>query len=92
MSVRARIAAKLQAAFAPNHLEVLDQSEDHRGHAGARPGGETHFRVEIVADRFAGLGRLARHRLVNDALAEELAGRVHALSIQAKSPDEAANS
>ncbi|MHA1524212.1 MAG: BolA family protein [Alphaproteobacteria bacterium] len=88
MNVRARIIEKLQVAFTPDHLEVLDQSEDHRGHGGWRPGGETHFRVEIVAAQFSGLGRLARHRLVHDALARELAGRVHALSIKAQAPDD----
>lgn len=92
MSVRERIAEKLQTGFSPNHLEVLDQSSDHVGHGGWRPGGGTHFRVEIVAERFAGLGRLARHRLVHETLADELAGGVHALSIQARTPDESSKS
>ncbi len=91
MSVRERIVEKLQSNLAPIHLDVLDQSSDHLGHAGWRPGGETHFRVEIVTERFAGLDRLERHRLVHAALADELAGRVHALSIQARTPDESAN-
>ena len=77
------IRRKLEAAFAPSRLVVLDESARHAGHAGARPGGESHFRVEIVSEAFAGLGRLERQRRVNAALAEELAGPVHALSIRA---------
>lgn len=82
------IRRKLEAAFAPRRLEVIDESARHAGHAGARPEGETHFRVEIVADAFAGLSRLERQRRVNAALADELAGPVHALSIRAIAPDE----
>lgn len=83
------IALKLRRAFSPKELEVIDESHRHAGHAGARPGGETHFRVRIVAEVFEGKGRLDRHRLVNKALAEELAGPVHALSITALGTDEA---
>lgn len=83
------IRRKLEAAFAPRRLEVIDESARHAGHAGARPEGETHFRVEIVADAFAGLSRLERQRRVNAALADELAGPVHALSTRAIAPDEA---
>ena len=83
-----RIAAKLRAALAPEQVNVIDDSHLHAGHAGARPGGESHFTVEIVSSRFTGLNRVARHRLVNEALAEELAGPVHALVIRAKAPDE----
>src|SRR5690606_17063624 len=86
--VAAAIAEKLAAAFAPRALEVIDESARHAGHAGARPEGETHFRVTIVSDGFAGMSRVARHRAVNDALAEELAGPVHALAISAKAPGE----
>jgi BolA protein len=82
------IAAKLRAAFAPASLEVIDESAQHAGHAGAREGGESHFRVKIVSERFAGMDRVARHRAVNDALAAELAGPVHALAISAKAPGE----
>lgn len=89
-SVAETIRRKLEAAFAPRRLAVIDESARHAGHAGARPEGETHFRVEIVADAFAGLGRLERQRRVNAALAAELAGPVHALSIRALAPDEAA--
>ena len=83
------IRTKLQAAFSPQTLEVIDASERHRGHAGAdREGGETHFDVVIVSADFQGLGRVDRQRRVNAVLAEELAGPVHALSIQARAPGE----
>ena len=89
MSVAETIADKLRAGLEPTHLEILDESERHRGHAGWRDGGETHFRIIIVSERFAGLNRLARHRAVNVLLAAELAGPVHALSLRALTPDEA---
>ncbi len=84
-----RIAEKLTSAFSPSALEVLDESERHRGHAGWREGGETHFRVKIVAEAFAGKSRVDRHRMVNAALADELAGGVHALAVSANAPGEA---
>ena len=84
MAMKDVIAQKLRAAFSPERLEVLDESELHHGHAGWREGGETHFRVKIEAAAFAGLSRVAMHRAVNEALAAELAGRVHALAIEAK--------
>lgn len=87
--VKARIEDRLTAAFAPERLEVTDDSALHAGHAGARPGGESHFSVTVVSAAFAGLNRVARHRAVNAALSEELAGPVHALAIQALAPDEA---
>jgi BolA protein len=80
------IRQKLEAAFAPARLAVIDESAQHAGHAGARPGGESHFRVEIAADAFAGLSRVDRQRRVNAVLADELAGPVHALSIRALAP------
>ena len=79
---------KLQAAFAPERLEVIDDSSKHAGHAGARAGGESHFTVKITSARFAGLGRLQRQREVHAALKAELAGAVHALSVQASAPGE----
>lgn len=82
MSVRDTIVEKLSAKFAPSHLEVLDESEKHRGHAGYRDGGETHFRVRIASPAFAGATRLAQHRAVMDTLAAELKGGVHALAIE----------
>ena len=84
-----RIRFKLDEAFAPTRLDVQDDSAKHKGHSGAREGGESHFSVRIVSQRFEGLNRVARQRLVNAALAEELAGPVHALSLQARTPGEA---
>ena len=88
MRVADRIRSKLEAAFSPVRLSVIDDSERHKGHAGHRPEGETHFNVEIVSAAFAGLGRVERQRKVYAALAEELAGPVHALSVAARSPEE----
>jgi BolA protein len=76
-----RIRAKLEAAFAPERLEVVDDSEAHRGHGGWREGGETHFRVTIRAAAFDDLGRVERSRAVHRVLADELAGGVHALAL-----------
>lgn len=88
-AITERITRKLTEAFAPQQLRVIDESHQHHGHGGWREGGETHFRVDIVSEAFAGKSRLERHRLVNAALAEELADRVHALAIAAKAPGEA---
>lgn len=82
-----RITQKLTDAFNPAELEVIDESHKHAGHAGARPEGETHFKVTIVADAFDGASLVQRHRLVNQALADELADRVHALTISANGPE-----
>jgi len=82
--VAVRIETKLQKAFTPSALTVSDDSHLHAGHAGARPGGQSHFTVDISASRFDGLSRVACHRLVNEALAEEMAGPVHALVIRAR--------
>lgn len=81
---------KLEAAFAPARLDIVDDSHRHAGHAGARPEGETHFDVTIVSAAFAGLGRVDRQRRVYAALAEELNTRVHALALKTLTPDEAA--
>ena len=88
MRVADRIRRKLEAAFAPTRLTVVDDSARHAGHAGAHPEGETHFNVEIVSAAFIGLGRVERQRRVYAILAEELAGPVHALSLAALSPEE----
>lgn len=88
MSVRARIETILTDALKPDRLDVVDESHLHAGHAGARPEGETHFRVRIVSGAFSGLSRVQRHRRVNELLAGELAGPVHALAIDARSPEE----
>jgi BolA family transcriptional regulator, general stress-responsive regulator len=86
MSVAQDIERKLKKAFAPTSLKVIDESHLHAGHVGARPEGETHFRVEVVSAAFAGCSRVDRQRLVYDALREELAGPVHALSVLASPP------
>lgn len=79
---------KLTAAFVPSRLEIVDESARHAGHAGAREGGESHFNVLIEAPAFAGTSRVQRQRMVYGALAEELAGPVHALSLRALAPGE----
>ena len=81
-----QISAKLGTAFAPEVLDVIDESRQHHGHAGARPDGESHFRVRIVAEAFRGKSLVERHRMVNAVLAEELRERVHALAIEASAP------
>ena len=88
MSVADTIRRKLTERFAPVRLKLVDESERHAGHAGARPEGETHFALTIVSAAFAGMSRVARQRLVYEALAAELAGRVHALSLRARTPEE----
>jgi len=87
--VAQEIAQRLRAALAPERLEVIDDSENHRGHAGHDARGESHFTVEIVAERFVGMNRVARQRAVNAALADLLKDRVHALAIKARAPGEA---
>jgi BolA protein len=82
------ITEKLTEAFAPESLRVVDESHLHEGHAGHRPGGETHYRVYIVSDAFRGKSRLDRHRMINTTLSAELAGGVHALAIHAAAPGE----
>lgn len=76
----------LASTFAPVRLEVIDESHHHAGHSGARPDGESHFRVEIAAEAFRGKSRVEQHRMVNAALADLLRDRVHALAIQASAP------
>lgn len=82
------ITQKLTEAFAPQSLKVEDESHRHEGHAGHRPGGQTHFRVYIVSDAFKGKTRVQRHRMINEILVGELAGGVHALAIHAAAPGE----
>ena len=82
------ITKKLTEAFTPQSLKVVDESHQHEGHAGHRPGGQTHFRVYIVSNAFRGKSRLERHRMINSALAGELQSGVHALAIHAASPEE----
>jgi len=82
------ITKKLTEAFAPQSLKVLDESHQHEGHAGSRPGGQTHYRVYIVSPAFKGKTRLERHRMINGILSDELGGGVHALAIHAAAPGE----
>ena len=88
MTVRNTLIAKLGAALQPARLDVVDESARHAGHAGARPEGETHFRIEIVSESFRGLNRVARERLVHKLLSEELRGPIHALSLALSTPEE----
>ena len=89
MLVRDTITTKLKEAFTPESIDVIDESQLHEGHAGHRPGGQSHFRIYIVSQAFAGKSRIDRHRMINAALAAELAGTVHALALHAKAPGEA---
>jgi BolA family transcriptional regulator, general stress-responsive regulator len=77
-----KIRARLEAAFAPRQLEVVDESEGHRGHSGYQEGGESHFRVEIASARFEGMDRIARHRAVHAALGRDLVVEIHALALK----------
>lgn len=86
MTTKATIEAKLSQAFSPASLKVTDESHLHAGHSGWREEGETHFRVEVVSEAFAGKSRVETHRMVNQALAEELQNGIHALAIKASAP------
>jgi len=88
LAVAETIERKLTAALAPQRLKIVDDSEKHKGHAGYREGGQTHFRVEVVSAAFAGQSRVARQRRVYDILAAELAGGVHALQLKTLTPEE----
>lgn len=88
MPVEDSIQEKLTHAFAPLRVEVANESHLHAGHASSPGTGESHFRVLIVSNSFAGKSRLERHRMVNEVLATELAGRIHALAIRALTPEE----
>jgi BolA protein len=88
MSVKDRIEKSLTEALKPQSLRIVDESHLHAGHAGARPEGETHFRLYIVSAAFESKGRIDRHRAVHEILADELAGPVHALAIHASAPGE----
>lgn len=87
-SVADRMRAKIEAAFTPDDIRITDDSHKHAGHAGARIGGESHFSVAIVSAAFAGKSRVDRQRLVHAALADELAGPVHALALVLRAPGE----
>lgn len=88
MSAQDRIRTALTEALAPLSLDVIDESEHHRGHGGWREGGETHFKVKVVSAAFAGKSRVERHRMVNALLAGELARGLHALALETKAPGE----
>jgi BolA protein len=88
MQTADQITKKLTEAFTPHSLKVVDESHLHQGHAGHRPGGQTHFRVYIVSDAFKGKSRIDRHRMINQILSGELAGGVHALALHATAPGE----
>jgi BolA protein len=88
MSVKDSITQKLSEAFTPESLEVADESHLHEGHAGHRPGGQTHIRIHIVSRAFQGKSRIDRQRMINTLLAAELAGSVHALAMKVLAPGE----
>ena len=81
MGITEQIGEKLRTAFSPTHLEVVDDSESHRGHSGFQEGGESHFNVSIRAEAFAKMSRIQRHRAVHAALGPELIGKIHALAL-----------
>lgn len=89
MSIADEMRRKLSKGLAPAELHIEDESAHHAGHSGARPEGETHFRVRVVSTVFEGMGRLARQRLIHELLSEQLHVHVHALSIDARTPKEA---
>ena len=88
MLVRDTITKKLKDAFTPESIDVVDESHLHEGHAGHRPGGQSHFRVYIVSQAFSGKSRVDRHRMINQVLSADLASGIHALAIHASAPGE----
>ena len=88
LSRASRIENLLRARFEPDRMELADESSRHAGHAGASPDGETHFRLRMAAQAFAGLSRVARQRLVNEVLHEEFANGLHALAMELRAPGE----
>lgn len=89
MTIAERIKQKLTDALSPSLIEVVDESEKHKGHGGYREGGETHFHVTVVSSEFEGKSRVDRQRMVYALLADEMAERVHALALTTKAPSEA---
>lgn len=90
MAIRDTLERKITEALSPETLEIVDESHLHAGHAGARPGGDSHFKVLIVSDAFDGKSRVDRQRLINGLLADEFAAGLHALSLTTLTPTEAA--
>jgi len=89
-TLRDWIETRLRAELAPTHCDVIDESHLHAGHSGARPGGETHYRLDIVSAAFEGKSRVERHRVVNGLLDQAFARGLHALALRARTPAEAA--
>jgi len=89
MTIGESIREKISEALSPAVLDIVDESHMHAGHAGSRPGGDSHFRVRIVAAAFAGQSRIERQRLINGLLADEFTAGLHALSLTTQTPDEA---
>ena len=87
MTYAERMREKLTTAFSPTSLEIVDESEAHKGHGGWREGGETHFRIRIAAPAFDGMSRVERSRAVHRVVADELAERVHALALEIRGSD-----
>ena len=83
MPLAQEIESRLVAAFSPDVIEVIDESEQHRGHAGYQDGGESHWRVKISAPQFGDMSRINRHRAIHDALGKDIIARIHALAIEA---------
>jgi BolA protein len=90
MAVADVIRQKLETALTPVQLTIVDESHLHKGHAGHKPGGETHFRVTVVSAAFAGIARVERHRMVTAALKGEMNNPIHALALKTMTPEEAA--
>lgn len=91
MRIRNAIESKLTSELAPEHLEVIDDSASHAGHAGAHPEGESHFKVIVVSKAFEGKNRAERQRMVYGALAEEMSNHIHALELKTLTPGESLN-
>jgi len=88
MRIQTIIKTKITQALSPDHLEIIDNSAKHAGHAGARPQGESHFSLVVVSQAFVGQNRVQRQRLVYDLLAEEMASHIHALELKTLTPEE----
>lgn len=88
MTAEQRIREKLMVALEPTRLDVINESDMHAGHRSSPGTGESHFRILVVSPKFTGVSRVNRHRQVNEALADELAGRIHALALAAYAPDD----
>jgi BolA protein len=88
MSAEARLREKLMVALEPTRLDIVNESELHAGHRSTPGTGESHFRIMIVSPKFSGATRVTRHRMVNDVIADELKGRIHALALSTYAPGE----